>query len=144
MRSRETGGPQREKISRKTTRMWFWGSAGFASGAFKDAVSHHGSSKQDFFTEGHLQDLFDALHAFDTIDDRNRDAAVEILRQIAELLVWGERHKNEAFFDIFCEQNILSYFVDIVSQPRVANAVKVQLLQTLSILVQNTHRKTAI
>ncbi|KFH17759.1 putative CLEC16A [Toxoplasma gondii MAS] len=124
--------------------MWFWGSAGFASGAFKDAVSHHGSSKQDFFTEGHLQDLFDALHAFDTIDDRNRDAAVEILRQIAELLVWGERHKNEAFFDIFCEQNILSYFVDIVSQPRVANAVKVQLLQTLSILVQNTHRKTAI
>ncbi|CBZ55263.1 hypothetical protein NCLIV_056870 [Neospora caninum Liverpool] len=126
--------------------MWFWGggSGGFSTGALKDAGSHHGSSKHDFYTEGHLQDLFDSLHAFETIDDRNRDAAVEILRQIAELLAWGERHKNEAFFDIFCEQNILSYFVDIVSQPRVANAVKVQLLQTLSILVQNTHRKTAV
>lgn len=88
--------------------------------------------------------LFDALHAFDCIDERNRDAAVEILRQIAELLVWGERHRNEAFFDIFCEQNILSYFVDIVNQPRVSDAVKVQLLQTLSILVQNMRRKTAI
>ncbi|PHJ21652.1 hypothetical protein CSUI_004502 [Cystoisospora suis] len=131
--------------------MWFWGGGGGggvgASGALKEAIGHHHggqNSRQHFYTEEHLQALFDALHAFDCIDERNRDAAVEILRQIAELLVWGERHRNEAFFDIFCEQNILSYFVDIVNQPRVSDAVKVQLLQTLSILVQNMRRKTAI
>ncbi|PFH34304.1 hypothetical protein BESB_074560 [Besnoitia besnoiti] len=126
--------------------MWFWGGGGGGApaGALKEATNPHASNKQDFYTEAHLQALFDALQAFGSIDDRTRDAAVEILRQIAELLVWGERHKNEAFFDIFCEQNILSYFVEVVAQPRVASAVKVQVLQTLSILVQNTHRKTAI
>lgn len=87
--------------------------------------------------------LLDSLPPFETIDDENRDFTIEILRQIAEVLVWGEQH-NRGYFDIFCEQNVLSYFVQLAEQPAVPNAVKVQLLQTLSIIVQSINKETAV
>lgn len=87
--------------------------------------------------------LLDSLPAFESIDDRNRDSTIEILRQIAEVLVWGEQH-NGGYFDIFCEQNVLSYFIRLAEQPAVPNAVKVQLLQTLSIIVQSINKETAV
>lgn len=66
-----------------------------------------------------------------------------MLRQIAEVLVWGEQH-NRGYFDLFCEQNVLSYFVRLAEQQGVPNAVKVQLLQTLSIIVQSINKETAV
>lgn len=59
------------------------------------------------------------------------------------MLVWGE-HNNRGYFDTFCEQNVLSYFVQLAEQPNVPNTVKVQLLQTLSIIVQSINKETAV
>ncbi|KAL8449331.1 hypothetical protein Emed_003212 [Eimeria media] len=119
--------------------MWFW--VGTSSTPVHKEVTD--VSKQDFYSADHLLALLDSLLSFQTIDNRNRDLAIEILRQIAEVLVWGEQH-NRGYFDIFCEQNVLSYFVKLAEQPAVPNAVKVQLLQTLSIIVQSINKETAV
>ncbi|CDI74182.1 hypothetical protein, conserved [Eimeria praecox] len=87
--------------------------------------------------------LLDSLPPYDAVDERNRDFTIETLRQVAEVLVWGE-HNNRGYFDIFCEQNVLLYFVQLAEQPTVPNAVKVQLLQTLSIIVQSINKETAV
>ena len=85
----------------------------------------------------------DSLPPYDAVDERNRDFTIETLRQVAEVLVWGENN-NRGYFDIFCEQNVLSYFVQLAEQPTIPNAVKVQLLQTLSIIVQSINKETAV
>lgn len=50
---------------------------------------------------------------------------------------------NPSFFDYFAEKNILSNFVRILSQ-KCDNRVKVQIIQTLSILVQNLSNEVSI
>ncbi|KAL8270430.1 hypothetical protein Esti_005659 [Eimeria stiedai] len=119
--------------------MWFW--VGTSGTPVRKEVTD--VSKQDFYSADHLLALLDSLLSFQTIDSKNRDLAIEVLRQIAEVLVWGEQH-NRGYFDIFCEQNVLSYFVKLAEQPAVPNAVKVQLLQTLSIIVQSINKETAV
>lgn len=92
---------------------------------------------------GSRRNLLDSLPSLDSIDERNRDTTIETLRQVAEVLVWGEQH-NRGYFDIFCEQNVLSYFVGLAEQQTVPSAVKVQLLQSLSIIVQSINKETAV
>ncbi|CAK0837384.1 unnamed protein product, partial [Prorocentrum cordatum] len=67
---------------------------------------------------------------------------VELIRQATEALVWGERH-DVWLFDIFCERQALAAFVGALSASGTDPAVRVQLLQTLSILVQNARRETS-
>lgn len=67
---------------------------------------------------------------------------VETIRQITEALLWGEKN-DSAFFEFFCEKNILSEFVDVLTMECSRN-VKIQLLQTLSMLVQNIKTKTSL
>ncbi|CDJ32699.1 Chromosome II, complete genome, related [Eimeria mitis] len=104
-----------------------------------DRVEHHGEGRAHYLA----RKLLDSLPPYDAIDERNRDFTIETLRQVAEVLVWGE-HNNRGYFDVFCEQNVLSYFVQLAEQPTVPNAVKVQLLQTLSIIVQSINKETAV
>eukprot|EP00931_Biecheleriopsis_adriatica_P004975 TRINITY_DN106556_c0_g1_i1.p1 TRINITY_DN106556_c0_g1~~TRINITY_DN106556_c0_g1_i1.p1 ORF type:complete len:1235 (-),score=271.10 TRINITY_DN106556_c0_g1_i1:14-3616(-) len=70
------------------------------------------------------------------------DAVVEHLRFTAETLVWGEKHDG-SLFDIFCERQALAFFVGALLTPRTAPSIRVQLLQTLCILVQNARRDTS-
>lgn len=67
---------------------------------------------------------------------------VEAIRQATEVLVWGERH-DETLFDLFCESQVLASFVRTLLAQSTPEVVQVQLLQTLSILVQNAHRSTS-
>lgn len=76
------------------------------------------------------------------ITNSNKARLVEVLRSIAELMIWGDQH-NPAFFDYFAEKNILANFVRILSQ-KCDNKVKVQVIQTLSILVQNLANEVSI
>ncbi|CDJ37338.1 hypothetical protein, conserved [Eimeria tenella] len=119
--------------------MWFWGGASSALPP-KDLTD---VSTQDFYSADRLLNLLDSLPSLDSIDERNRDTTIETLRQVAEVLVWGEQH-NRGYFDIFCEQNVLSYFVGLAEQQTVPSAVKVQLLQSLSIIVQSINKETAV
>jgi hypothetical protein len=86
--------------------------------------------------------LYDQLIKEPIITNSNKARIVEVLRSIAELMIWGDQH-NPTFFDYFAEKNILSNFVRILSQ-KCDNKVKVQIIQTLSILVQNLSNEVSI
>lgn len=74
-------------------------------------------------------------------ETRKADRLVEAIRQSTEALVWGERH-DAALFDLFCEHHMLAAFV-IALRTVIPCQVKVQILQTISILVQNARRTTS-
>lgn len=93
----------------------------------------------------HLQNLYNRLQHIKNDDDQNRDTMVEVIRQITEALIWGEQNGHDHnFFDFFCEKNILADFVSVLGVPKEKKSVKVQLLQTLSMLVQNIRRDTSL
>ena len=60
---------------------------------------------------------------------------METLREIAEIIIWGDQH-DPRFFDFFAEKNILAHFLRIMSQKNDVT-VHIQMLQTLSILMEN-------
>lgn len=93
----------------------------------------------------HLQHLYSRLQHIKNDEDQNRDTMVEVIRQITEALIWGEQNGHDHnFFDFFCEKNILADFVCVLGVAKVPKTVKVQLLQTLSMLVQNIRRDTSL
>mmetsp|Transcript_150604 Transcript_150604/g.419798 ORF Transcript_150604/g.419798 Transcript_150604/m.419798 type:complete len:1039 (-) Transcript_150604:96-3212(-) len=68
---------------------------------------------------------------------------VEKSRLVAEALAWGERHEP-GLFDLFCERRMLASFVSALCTAVVPPVAKVQLLQTLSVLLQNARRETSV
>jgi protein CLEC16A len=100
-----------------------------------------GTSNQ--YSMERLQGLYARLQQFPELNEGNREAVVEILRQITEAVIWGERH-DPNFFDFFCEKNVLADFVKVLGIPRTPKTVKVQLLQTMNMLVQNVRRDTSL
>lgn len=74
----------------------------------------------------------------------NQDLVVEILRVLAEMVVYGDR-KSELLFDYFCEKNMLQLFLDIMhSEGGCPSSVHVQILQTLSILISSVKNETSL
>eukprot|EP01039_Chlorochromonas_danica_P009625 gene9624-10640_t len=74
----------------------------------------------------------------------NENLVVEILRVLAEMVVYGDR-KSELLFDYFCEKNMLQLFLDIMwSAGGCPAAVHVQILQTLSILISSVKNDTSL
>ena len=69
---------------------------------------------------------------------------VEILRVIAEMVVYGD-NKSELLFDFFCEKNMLSLFLEIMATPGgCPSCVHIQILQTLSILISCVRNETSL
>jgi Uncharacterised conserved protein len=67
----------------------------------------------------------------------------ETLREVAEVLVWGDS-KDAALFDYFLEAGLLGKFFGLLEHSQTARAVKRQLLQTLSLLLENLKSKTSV
>ena len=88
------------------------------------------------YTLANLSALHQQLAKVTVVTERNKAPVVENLRTIAELIIWGDKH-DPAFFDFFLEKQILSIFWRLLAQEQTPIPVKVQLLQTLSILIQN-------
>eukprot|EP00962_Isochrysis_galbana_P000930 scaffold262_cov103-Isochrysis_galbana.AAC.9 len=61
---------------------------------------------------------------------------VDALRTTAELVLWGDQN-DPTLFEFFLEQNILGIFWRLLEQRDTPSSVKVQILQTLSILISN-------
>lgn len=76
------------------------------------------------------------------VTEQNKTLLVETLRQIAEILIWGDQN-DSSVFDFFLERNMLSFFLDIMKQ-KCGNYVTVQLLQTLNILFENIRHETSL
>eukprot|EP01137_Pigoraptor_chileana_P000856 Opistho-2@37669 len=90
----------------------------------------------------HLKYLHTVLVRNAVVTDGNKSLLVETLRSIAEILIWGDQNDNRVF-DFFLEKNMLTFFLRILGQ-RTGRYVKVQLLQTLSILFENIRNETSI
>ena len=92
--------------------------------------------KNTKFTQQNLSSLYQQLNRIVDVNDRNKDSVVESLRTIAEIIIWGDKHEP-SIFEYFLEKNMLSIFWRFLEQERTPSSVKQQLLQTLSLLIQN-------
>jgi len=108
--------------------------------------SASGAAPVPTYSLAKLHILYDRLSRFRESDLEKQgegDALIETVRQITEALIWGEQN-NSQFFDFFCEKSIFSDLVRVLGLKRAPKKVKLQLLQTLSILVQNIKRQTSV
>lgn len=94
------------------------------------------------FSVDELKHLNDQLQKVQIVNDTNKDFVVETLRSIAELVTYGDQH-DSSIFDFFMEKQIMSQFLRILKISKTAT-VAVQLLQTLSIMIQNLQSEHAI
>eukprot|EP01031_Cornospumella_fuschlensis_P030709 gene30709-37105_t len=80
-----------------------------------------------------------------SVTNENQGLVVEILRVLAEMVVYGDR-KSELLFDYFCEKNMLQLFLEIMwsNQGSCPSNVHVQILQTLSILISSVRNDTSL
>ncbi|KAG0577452.1 hypothetical protein KC19_5G157100 [Ceratodon purpureus] len=104
--------------------MWFWRS-------------------RERFSMAELMYLNDQLQRTTVVTDSNKDYLVETIRSMSELLIWGDQH-DPAFFDFFMEKQVMATFVRILRSSSKITTVAVQLLQTLSIMIQNIRSEHAI
>lgn len=61
------------------------------------------------FSLEELKHLCGSLEATPEINLTNKQATVETLRSIAELMIWGDQHEP-TFFEFFLEKNVLGHF----------------------------------
>jgi len=108
--------------------------SGFFSGFWKAKNPH---------SLEHLKYLYSVMSKNQTVTESNKSLLVETLREIAEILIWGDQN-DSSVFDFFLERNMLSFFLKIMDQKSGTNYVCVQLLQTLNILFENISNETSI
>ncbi|XP_048134111.1 protein TRANSPARENT TESTA 9 isoform X2 [Rhodamnia argentea] len=89
-----------------------------------------------------LRYLTDQLFRIQVVNEVNKDFVIEALRSIAELITYGDQH-DSAFFEFFMEKQVMGEFVRILKISRPVS-VSLQLLQTLSIMIQNLKSEHAI
>lgn len=89
-----------------------------------------------------LKHLCNVMSKNSVVTEQNKTILVETLRQIAEILIWGDQN-DSTVFDFFLERNMLSFFLDIMKQ-KCGSYVTVQLLQTLNILFENIRHETSL
>mmetsp|Transcript_22278 Transcript_22278/g.58078 ORF Transcript_22278/g.58078 Transcript_22278/m.58078 type:complete len:931 (+) Transcript_22278:1608-4400(+) len=118
----------------------FWGSL-FSSNTPAEGEEEDGKAR---YTPERLQALYETLHRHPLINDNNKAVVVETVRSIAEFMIWGDQHEPR-IFDFFLEHNIMVYLLNILQQPasRTGDVAK-QVLQTLSIIIQNVRSETGI
>eukprot|EP00191_Tetraselmis_sp_GSL018_P010529 CAMPEP_0177609508 /NCGR_PEP_ID=MMETSP0419_2-20121207/19136_1 /TAXON_ID=582737 /ORGANISM="Tetraselmis sp., Strain GSL018" /LENGTH=882 /DNA_ID=CAMNT_0019104457 /DNA_START=372 /DNA_END=3016 /DNA_ORIENTATION=+ len=100
--------------------------------------------QRERFSLEELARLHAVLESQKELHEGNRELIVETLRSIAELMIWGDQHEPR-FFEFFLEKHLLKQFRRILSQPgaRTGNVAQ-QVLQTLSIMIQNIRNETSI
>jgi len=98
----------------------------------------------DRFTVRNLRRLHDDLANHKHVTRHNADTVVESLRELAEMVVYGDNN-SEFLFDFFCEMNMLSLFLEIMwTESGCPAKVHVQILQTLSILIGCVKNETSL
>lgn len=91
-----------------------------------------------------LRRLYQELVENKEVNSTNESTVVEILRVLAEMVVYGD-NKSEMLFDFFCEKNMLSLFLEIMwTEGGCPAAVHIQVLQTLSILISCVRNDTSL
>ena len=102
--------------------------------------------KRDRFTPANVRRLADALARTPAVTPANGDHLVETFREIAELMIYGDQN-DPSFFDLFVELKVMSHISRFVKQSGSrpgSSKLTLQLLQTLSIMIQNTREETSL
>ncbi|XP_073290404.1 protein TRANSPARENT TESTA 9-like isoform X1 [Primulina huaijiensis] len=97
---------------------------------------------RDRFSLDELRYLVDQLMKVQIVNEVNKDFVIEALRSVAELITYGDQH-DAAFFELFMEKQVLGEFVRILRISKTVT-VSVQLLQTMSIMIQNLKSEHSI
>ncbi|KAK7347776.1 hypothetical protein VNO80_22315 [Phaseolus coccineus] len=97
---------------------------------------------RDRFSLDQLRYLTEQLTKVQIINEVNKDFVIEALRSIAELITYGDQH-DPSFFEFFMEKQVMGEFLRVLKLTRTVS-VPLQLLQTLSIMVQNLKSEHAI
>ena len=109
----------------------------FFSSLFGEQKSPPGKDPSTKFTLANLSSLYSQLSRVVVVNERNQSQIVESLRNIAEIIIWGDQQHDPAIFECFLENNMLAIFWRFLEQEDTPSSVKQQLLQTLSLLIQN-------
>eukprot|EP01114_Cavostelium_apophysatum_P008324 TRINITY_DN2072_c1_g1_i4.p1 TRINITY_DN2072_c1_g1~~TRINITY_DN2072_c1_g1_i4.p1 ORF type:complete len:842 (-),score=215.14 TRINITY_DN2072_c1_g1_i4:51-2576(-) len=103
--------------------------------------SFKGKPKNKFSLEN-LQYLHQFLLKHPVVNEQNKNLLIETLRQLSEVLIWGDQH-NPQFFDFFLEKNVFPLFLKVLAQ-RTTRDVKIQVIQAVSILIENTGKQNSL
>jgi protein CLEC16A len=107
-------------------------------------VSASIASSENRFSLIELRRIYTQLLENKSVNEDNKSLVVEILRIIAEMVVYGD-NKSELLFDFFCEKNMLSLFLEIMwTESGCPAVVHIQILQTLSILINCVRNDTSL
>jgi hypothetical protein len=68
---------------------------------------------------------------------------VEVLRELVEVVVWGDKHEEE-IFDLFLERNMLGTFASMFCDAENPVPTRVQVVQCVTILFQNLTRQQSV
>ncbi|KAL8100744.1 protein TRANSPARENT TESTA 9-like isoform X2 [Apium graveolens] len=97
---------------------------------------------RDRFSLDELRYLTDQLMKIQVINKVNKDFVIEALRSIAELITYGDQH-DSSFFEFFMEKQVMEEFVRVLRLSRTV-IISLQLLQTVSIMIQNLKSEHSI
>lgn len=96
------------------------------------------------YTVEELQGLHDVLLRNPVVTESNKALVVETIRSIAEFIIWGDQN-DPRMFEYFKEHNLMLYLQHLLRQPAHRGGVVArQVLQTLSIIVQNAQSEEAL
>jgi protein CLEC16A len=111
----------------------------------KQFLGFFGSSEPKFkFSFEELRNHYDVLHRNPVINDNNKAQVVETIRSISEFIIWGDQNEVKVF-EFFLENNIMIYLHNVLLQrSNRSGDIAKQVLQTLSIIIQNVKSETGI
>ncbi|KAH9318603.1 hypothetical protein KI387_020372, partial [Taxus chinensis] len=95
----------------------------------------------DLYSLAGFKYLNDQLEEYQTVNATDR-GFVETLRLIAEVVTYGDQH-DPSIFEFFMEKQVMAQFLNILKMSNNSD-VALQLLQTLSIMIQSLHSEHAI
>ncbi|KAG6769387.1 hypothetical protein POTOM_025018 [Populus tomentosa] len=97
---------------------------------------------RDRFSLDELRYLTDQLQKVQIVNNVNKNFVIETLRSISELITYGDQHDSN-YFDFFMEGQVMGEFVRILKVSGIVS-ISLQLLQTMSIVIQNLKSERAI
>jgi len=94
------------------------------------------------FTLDYLRFAYQTLEKHPIITPRNESSIIRTLKDVAEHMIYGDQHNNHLVL-FLAEKNFLAFFLKLLRQ-NYSRDITVQLLQTLSIMVQNIEKQNGL
>ncbi|KAM7264710.1 hypothetical protein ACFE04_002393 [Oxalis oulophora] len=96
----------------------------------------------DRFSLQHFKHVVNELSSVKHINNQNRELVIDLLQAIVEIVTYGDR-QDPLIFECFMECQVMAQFVRILKIAR-SGRIEAQLLQYLSIMIQNMDSEHAI